>query len=179
MKYYWSLKSPFLNLYFFTYSLYIPITAPTWSSPPTILPPFPLHVWVGGGPPKYLPHPGKSLQGACSLPLRPAKAAQLLEYSPYLSSHFWHSPTPVVQDSHESQATHLLHMNGESWIHPVYIFWLVVQTLRAPRVQVSWLFCSSCGIPIPFKTQNPSSHSSVRVPKLYPLFGCGYLCLSQ
>ena len=40
------------------------------------------------------------------------------------------------------------------------------------RVQVSWLCCSSCGVPIPFWTCNPSSYSSVRVPKLHLLFGC-------
>ena len=37
---------------------------------------------------------------------------------------------------------------------------------------------SSCGIPIPFRVCNPC-YSSIRVPKLCPLFGCGYFLLGS
>jgi hypothetical protein len=56
------------------------------------------------------------------------------------------------------------------------VLWLVVQFLRAPRVQVSWLCWSSCGAPNLFGAHNPSS---IRVPKLHQLFGCRCLYLSE
>jgi hypothetical protein len=36
-----------------------------------------------------------------------------------------------------------------------------------------------CSFPIPFGACNPSSYSSIRVPKLHPLFDCGCLHLSE
>ena len=49
---------------------------------------------------------------------------------------------------------------------------------RLSEPQGSMLVDSSCGIAISFRAHNPSSHSSIRVPKLHPLFVCGslYLC---
>lgn len=38
---------------------------------------------------------------------------------------------------YEGQAAHLLHMCEETYVQPMNILWLVVQTLKAPRVQVS------------------------------------------
>jgi len=43
---------------------------------------------------------------------------------------------PVVQDPYEDQAAHL-HMNRETQVQPVYVLWLVVQTLRVPTGQIS------------------------------------------
>jgi hypothetical protein len=54
-----------------------------------------------------------------SLPLRPDKAAQLEEQIPHIGNSFWDSPAPVVQDPHEDQTAHLLHMCGilgPAWI---------------------------------------------------------------
>lgn len=54
---------------------------------------------------------------------------------------------------------------------------LVVQSLRAPRVQVSWLCWSRWqGYSL---ACNPSFYSSVRVPKLHPLFCRWSLHLSK
>ena len=49
---------------------------------------------------------------------------------------------PVVQGPHEDQAVHSLHVWGslgpaEYVLFPVYVHWLMVQSMRAPRVQVS------------------------------------------
>jgi hypothetical protein len=38
---------------------------------------------------------------------------------------------------------------------------------------------ASCGIPIPLGACNPSSYSSIKVPKLHSLFGCGCVHLSE
>jgi hypothetical protein len=59
----------------------------------------------------------------------------------------------------------------------LYALRLVVQSLRAPKDPGS----SSCGVPVPFGGLNSSSNSFVRVPELYPTFGCGsiYICFSQ
>jgi hypothetical protein len=61
----------------------------------------------------------------------------------------------------------------------VCALWLVVQTLRDPKVQVSWLCSSSCGVLFFFGACNPSSYSSLRLPKLHPMFGCRCLYLSE
>jgi len=61
----------------------------------------------------------------------------------------------------------------------VYIIWLVVQTLRTAKVQVSWFCWTSCGVPIPFGTCNPSSCNPWRVPKFHPLSVDICICLSQ
>jgi hypothetical protein len=55
----------------------------------------------------------------------------------------------------------------------MYVLWLVIQTLRAPRVQYSWLCWFSCGVLIPLGLT--SSYSSLRVPKLNPLGACIFL----
>jgi len=57
----------------------------------------------------------------------------------------------------------------------MYILWLGVQSLRAPRVHVSW----TCGVPIPFIAHSHPSNSSIRVAKLCALFACGYPDLSE
>jgi hypothetical protein len=58
-----------------------------------------------------------------------------------------------------------------------------VQILGGPRVQVSCLYWSSCGVPIPFGVHNSSSYFSIRVPNsthclavgvyIYPLIVLG------
>jgi hypothetical protein len=58
----------------------------------------------------------------------------------------------------------------------VYALWLVVQTLRVPRVQVSCLSLSSRGISIPFGALIVIP-ISIRVPNLHLQFGSG--CLHQ
>lgn len=46
-------------------------------------------------------------------------------------------------------------------VKTVHVLWLVVQTFRAPRIQNRSLCWSSCGVHILFRTQNPSSRSSI------------------
>jgi len=60
------------------------------------------------------------------LPPRPDKAAQ--------ATSFRVAPVSVVEGPHEDQAAHLLCMSEEAWVQPVYVLWLVVQSLRATRV---------------------------------------------
>jgi hypothetical protein len=61
----------------------------------------------------------------------------------------------------------------------MYVLWLEVQTLRILRIEFSCLCWSSCGVSIYFETCNPSPNSSIRAPKLHPLFGCWCLFLSK
>jgi hypothetical protein len=85
------------------------------------------------------------------------------------------SPPLVVWNPHEDQAAHLLCNCSEAYVQTMYALWLVVQSLRAPRGQVSLLCWSFCGVPIPFGACSPSPCSSMRVPKLCQLFPCGCL----
>ena len=71
------------------------------------------------------------------LALSPDKAAQLEEHMTHTGNSFWDSPVPVVWDPYEDQPEHLLHMCREIYLQSMLVLWLVVQTLRAPRVQVS------------------------------------------
>ena len=59
-------------------------------------------------------------------PLRPDKAAYLVEHTPYIA--FVVAPLPFVQDPHEGQAAHLLHMIVEPQVKFMYVLWLAVQT---------------------------------------------------
>jgi hypothetical protein len=60
-----------------------------------------------------------------------------------------------------------------------FFFWLIVQSLGAPRVQVSWFCCSSCAVPTPSRFLGPSQNPSTRLSELCPTFGCGCLRLFQ
>lgn len=55
----------------------------------------------------------------------------------------------------------------------------MVQSLRAPRVQVSWLGWSSCSVSLPCRAYNSSFSSSIRFPKFHPILGCICICFSQ
>jgi hypothetical protein len=70
---------------------------------------------------------------------RPEKAAQLEELIPWTSNSFWNTPilASFVQDPYEDQAAHMLHMCREVYVKPMYVLWLVIQTLKVLRVQVS------------------------------------------
>lgn len=48
------------------------------------------------------------------LPLSPGKAAQVKEDIPHTGHSFGIAPISVVQDPHEDQAVHLLHMFREA-----------------------------------------------------------------
>jgi hypothetical protein len=61
----------------------------------------------------------------------------------------------------------------------MYGLWFLVQSLRAPRVQVSWVCWSSGGVPIQFQAFNPSPNSSIRVSELCPMLGWQSLHLFQ
>ena len=57
----------------------------------------------------------------------------------------------------------------------------MVQSLRVSRVQVSWLYWSSCGVPVqcPFQAFNPFPCSFMGGPKLHSLFCYGCLHSSE
>jgi hypothetical protein len=46
---------------------------------------------------------------------------------------FRDQPAVVVHGLHEDQAVYLLHMCRGAWVQPVYVLWLMVQSLRAPK----------------------------------------------
>jgi hypothetical protein len=55
----------------------------------------------------------------------------------------------------------------------------MVQTLRAPRVQISWLCWPSFGVHVLFWSLNSSPNTSIRLPELHLMFDCGFLHLFQ
>lgn len=95
--------------------------------------------------------------------------------NPCAGNSFLDRPIPVIPDLHRDQAAYLLHICWEVSFQTVYVLWLGVQSLRALRVHVIWYCWSSWEVPIPFRTLSPSPNSSIRVPNLHPLFGCGAL----
>jgi hypothetical protein len=142
-----SSHSFFFLIIFIFFFLFI---LPTCSLPPPPSLPPPLLFLAGEGLPEYTLH--RHLRTSS---LYKAKARCFLSHwgqTRQLSKNISHIqatafeitpiPTPnphlVVQDPDEGQATYLLHMSGEAWVQPMNVLWLVVQTLRAPRVQVSW-----------------------------------------
>jgi hypothetical protein len=59
----------------------------------------------------------------------------------------------------------------------MYALWLVVQSFGLPRVQVSWLYQSSCGVPILYGFLTLPYNSSTRLLRFCLKFGCGSLHL--
>ena len=73
------------------------------------------------------------------LPLRPDKEAQLEEHILYhiQATAFLIASILAVQDPYDDQHAHLLHMYERAQFQTIYVLWLVVQFLRAPKVQIS------------------------------------------
>ena len=70
-------------------------------------------------------------KAVCFLSLRPDKVSQLQDHTLHSGYSFWDSPHRVVQDPHEGQMAHLLHIShvaaqlfhGKIWI-VINLFWL-------------------------------------------------------
>ena len=114
--------------FFKIYSLYIPLTVPSPGQPlpqsfHTHLPFSSERVEVPYLVPCPLPPASaSSTSSLCqcsvhSLPLRPDKALQLEEHIPHTGNSSWDSPAPAVQDPHEDQAAHLLHVGRVRLAH--------------------------------------------------------------
>jgi hypothetical protein len=56
-----------------------------------------------------------------------------------------------------------------------FSWWISLWEL--PEVHASWRCWLSCGVPFPFRDFNSFSNSSINVPNLNSVFGCGYLHL--
>ena len=67
----------------------------------------------------------------------------------------------------------------EAWVQPLYSLWLMAQSLRSQGSRLVYTVDLPVGVPIPFRSFNPSSNSSIRVSELHPRFGCGNLHLFQ
>jgi hypothetical protein len=105
----------------------------------------------------------------------PDKASQLEGHTQCTATAFRIASVPVVQGpTWRPSCTSATYV--QRGLSPAYaVLWLVVQILRVLRVQDSWVCWSFRRVSIPFRAYNPSSYSSIRVPKLHPLFGCGHL----
>jgi hypothetical protein len=89
-------------------------------------------------------------------------------------------PLPqMLVDPFEDQPANLLHMCEEPRSSPCLLFGWWFSLWEAPRVQVSCLCWSSCGVPISCEFLSPSRNSSTRLPELHLTFGCGSLHLFQ
>ena len=77
------------------------------------------------------------------------------------------------------QGSPLLHVCCRPLSSSYMLFDWCLSLWEPQEVQASWFCWSSCGVPIPFRTFNPSPNSSVRISELHPIFGCGYLYLFQ
>ena len=60
---------------------------------------------------------------------------------------------------------------------PMFVIWLMAQSLSTPKGWVSWLSWSSCGVPNPFRAFIPSPNSSLWISDLHPIFVSEYLHL--
>ena len=70
------------------------------------------------------------------LPLKPDKAPELKEWIPQTGNSIRDSPpSPDVWDPNVHQAAYMLHMCKveATKVQPMYVLWLVVQFLRAPK----------------------------------------------
>jgi len=133
----------FLSFLVFTYSLFILLTAPLLVIPPTTLPPRPLPFSSEQTPPGYHPHPGTS--SLCQARHFLSPWGQLLVHIPHTGNSFWNSP-------HSSCSGHIWRPSCTSAtyergapVQPVYVLWLVVQTLSRTDFLVSF-WEKECGI---------------------------------
>jgi hypothetical protein len=70
----------------------------------------------------------------------------------------------------------VLHMCGGLIPVPVCSLFGSSVSESSQGVQISWLFGSSCGVPVPFGAFDPSPSSSISVSNLCPMFGCICIC---
>jgi hypothetical protein len=87
----------------------------------------------------------------------------------------------LLRHLHEDRDVLLLHMYEQPcsfFVQAMFILWLMAQFLEPQRIQVSWHYWSSRGVPVLFRTLSPSSpNSSTRFTELYLMFGYGSLHL--
>ena len=85
---------------------------------------------------------------------------------------------PDVQEPHEGQAPHLLHMNGEAYIQPMNVLWLVIPT-EGPKCSGYLTLLVFLWSSYFLLAHSPSFYSSIGISKLNPRFGCGclYVCV--
>ena len=114
------------------------------------------------------------------LPLRPDKAAQLGDWDPQAGNRFKDSTPALLQllgYLHEDQAAHLLHMCGGPRSNLGYS---LVGGSDSGSPQGSRLI-DSVGLLVEslsfFWSLNPSPNSSIRLPELHLMLGCGSLHL--
>ena len=129
----------------------------------TLLPPqissfqaHPLLFWEDGLP-QVSPHPGTS--GLCQIR--------------YILS----SPIEARQGSHANWAAHVLHTCQGPLSSLCMFFGQWLSLWELPEIQVNWLCWSSCGVS--HCLQGLQSFPNSSIPKLCPIFGCGYLHLFQ
>ena len=70
------------------------------------------------------------------------------------------------------------YMLGASF-QPGYVLFLVAKSLRTPRGSGQLILLVFPGVPFSFRAFNPSPNSSINVPELCPVFGCGHLHVFQ
>ena len=109
------------------------------------------------------------------LHLRPDKTAQLEEHISHTSNSFCDSPC-VSYSTHMKAKLHICYICVGRPRSTPYILWMVIQSLRAWTVQVSWLCWSFSGLTIPFCAHNLST---VSLSSTHYLAESVFICLSQ
>jgi hypothetical protein len=160
----------------FFFNLFISYHHCTFWSPTHSLSPWlpPLLLWEDEGPLLAVTQPWhiNFLQGqAHPFPLKPDKAAHLGEHIPLTDK----SSTDRSGSSYSSYwrihmktwlYISLIHMLKGRRSKSCMLFDWCVSLWEFPRVQISWFFWFSCGVPIPFGAPNPSLNISRIVPEL-------------
>jgi hypothetical protein len=126
---------------------------------------------VGGSPLGM--SPTLALQVSVKLGTSSPTEAQLEDHISCIGNSFWDNPrSSCLGPTWRASCTSATHI--QRGLDPARaLLWLVVQSPKAPKVQVSWLWWPYCGVPITFLL---FFH---HILKLHPLFGCGCPNLSE
>ena len=110
-------------------------------------------------PPKYLPNPGSSslCQDRCILSHRGQTEQPCWRRYHSQATALGRASTPVVRvPMWRLSCMSATYVPGASFM-PLYVLWLVAQSMIAPKGLVSCLCWSSCGVPTTFRVCHKSS----------------------
>ena len=113
--------------------------------------------------------------------MRPDKAAQLEEQIPHTGNSFWDSLCPnFSRPIWRSSCTSSTYGKPKSRLCMFSSWWFRLQESQKSRLVDSVRLPVEFLSPYPPRNSNPSSYSSIRVPKLHPCLAVGlFICLSK
>jgi hypothetical protein len=163
----------FVYLHWFIYPLYIPITVPPFL-PVSLYTALPLIHFSENLPllqvPTYL-----STSSHCRTRLTffhwGRTKLPVMEQDPHAGNRIRVSPCSSCWGTCMKIKLHICYICVPR-SSPCLLFGSSFSLWELPRVQVSWLCWSSCGVPVPSGSLNPSLNSSTGLPEYCLMFGC-------